>query len=91
MRSAATRRVAFALWIAWAVVAWNVIFDQTIVLAGRDFVQTAIAANNGPFPNMDAWMRPAVVRGFWFATAGAGAILLTFLTVVTLCVSPRTR
>ena len=91
MRSAATRRVAFALWIAWAVIVWNVIFDQTIVLAGRDFVQTAIAANNGPYPNMDAWMRTAVVRGFWLADAGAGAILLTYLMVVTLCVSPRTR
>jgi len=91
MRAAATRRVAFALWIAWAIVVWNVIFDQTIVLAGRDFVQTAIAANNGPFPNMDAWMRPAVVRGFWLANAGAAAILLTYLTVVTLCASRRTR
>jgi hypothetical protein len=91
MRPAAARRVALALWMAWAVVAWNVIFDQTIVLAGRDFVQTAIAANNGPFPSMDAWMRPAVVRGFWLATTGAGAIVLTYFTVVTLCASHRTR
>jgi len=85
------RRAARAIWIAWAVIVWNVIFDQTIVLAGRDFVQTAIAANTGPFLNMDAWMRPAVAHGFWFATAGAGAILLTYFAVVTLCASRRTR
>ena len=85
------RRLALALWMAWAVVAWNVIFDQTILTAGRAYVQSAIAANNGPFLNMDAWMRPAAARGFWFADAGAGAIVLTYFTLVTLCASRPTR
>jgi hypothetical protein len=85
------RRVALALWIAWAVIAWNVIVDQTIVLAGRDFVQAAIAANNGPFPDMDAWMRPAAVRGVWLATAASAAILLTYFFLVRLCASRPTR
>jgi len=81
-------RVALVLWIAWAVVVWNVIFDQTIVLAGRDYIQAALAAGVGPFANMDDWMRPAVTRGAWLATAAAGAILVTG---VSLCALRRTR
>jgi len=37
-------RLAAALWIAWAVVVWNVVLDQTIVLAGRRYIVAAIAA-----------------------------------------------
>jgi hypothetical protein len=81
-------RVALVLWIAWAVVVWNVIFDQTIVLAGRDYIQAALAAGVGPFANMDDWMRPAVTRGAWLATAAGGAILVTG---VSLCALRRTR
>ena len=81
-------RIALVLWIVWAVVVWNVIFDQTIVLAGRDYIQAAMAAGVGPFANMDDWMRPAVTRGAWLATAAAGAILVTG---VSLCALRRTR
>ena len=56
-------RLALVLWIAWAVVVWNVVFDQVIVLAGREYIQAALAASVGPFANMDDWMRPAVARG----------------------------
>jgi len=42
-------RLALALWMLWAVVVWNVIFDQVIVLAGRDYIQAALAAGAGPF------------------------------------------
>jgi hypothetical protein len=31
---------------------------------------------------MDDWMRPAVTRGLWIATASAGAILVTGLATV---------
>jgi hypothetical protein len=81
-------RLALVLWIAWAVVVWNVIFDQTIVLAGRDYIQAAMATSVGPFANMDDWMRPAVTRGAWLATAAAGTILVTG---VSLCALRRTR
>jgi len=77
-------RVAAALWIAWAVVAWNVVLDQTIVLAGRRYVVAAIGAAQrsqgaGPYARIDDWMRPAVAHGFWLATVVAGAILATGL------------
>jgi hypothetical protein len=33
---------------------------------------------------MDDWMRPAVTRAAWIATASAGAVLLTGLAAVQL-------
>jgi ABC-type dipeptide/oligopeptide/nickel transport system permease subunit len=81
-------RLALALWIAWAVIVWNVVFDQVIVLAGREYIQAALAAGAGPFANMDDWLRPAVARGLWLASGAAGAILLTG---VSLCALRRTR
>ena len=79
-------RIARALWMAWAVIVWNVVFDRVIVVAGRSYVTAArgaVAANpSGPLLNMDDWMRPAVTRGLWLATASAGAILATGLVTV---------
>jgi len=72
-------RIARALWIAWAIVVWNVVFDRVIVVAGRNYVAAAslaAAADPSARPlNMDDWMEPAVRRGLWMATAAAGAIL----------------
>jgi ABC-type dipeptide/oligopeptide/nickel transport system permease subunit len=81
-------RLALALWIAWAVLVWNVVFDQVIVLAGREYIQAALAAGAGPFANMDDWLRPAVARGLWLASGAAGAIVFTG---VSLCALRRTR
>jgi hypothetical protein len=70
------------LWIAWAIVVWNVVFDYVIVVAGRSYVAAAAraaAAAGQPFANMDDWMRPAVARGFWIATASASFIVLAGL------------
>jgi hypothetical protein len=78
-------RIARALWIAWAVIVWNVVFDHVIVVAGRTYIaaarQAADAHPAGPLPDMDDWMRPAVTRGLWIATAAAGGILLTGFAV----------
>ena len=79
-------RIARALWIAWAIVVWNVVFDRVIVVAGRKYVAAAAlaaAADPSARPlNMDDWMEPAVRRGFWMATAAAGAILVTGFAAV---------
>ena len=75
-------RLARALWIAWAVVVWNVVFDHVIVVAGRSYIAAAgraAAVPGGRFANMDDWMRPAVTRGFWIATASASLVFLTGL------------
>jgi hypothetical protein len=75
-------RIARALWIVWAVLLWNVVFDHVIVVAGRDYIaaaRRAAASPVGPFANMDAWMRPAVGRGVWIASAAGIAVLLVGL------------
>ena len=78
-------RIARALWIAWAVLVWNVVFDHEIVVAGRSYIAAAAlaaAVPAGRFANMDHWMRPAVSRGFWIATAAGAAVLITGLAAV---------
>jgi len=76
-------RLARVLWIVWAIVVWNVVFDHVIVVAGRDYIAAAAqAAAVGVFANMDDWMRPAVTRGFWIASAAGTAILLAGLAAV---------
>ena len=81
-----------ALWIAWAVVVWNVIFDQRD-RRGRPRLHHRAAARGGrprPLANMDDWMRPAVTRGAWMATAAAGAILVDRPRVVGAAVGSAT-
>ena len=70
-------RIAAALWIAWAVVVFNVVLDQVIAVAARRYIIEAIASAGamGPYLRIDDWMRPAVVRGVWLASAAALAIL----------------
>jgi hypothetical protein len=77
-------RLAIALWIAWAFAVWNVVFDRVLVLAGRQYVYAAALAagqSNG-YVRIADWMRPAVWRGFWVATAAGTLILITGLVAV---------
>ena len=80
----AAARIARALWIAWAIIVWNVVFDHVIVVAGRSYIAAAARAAGpaGPFANMDNWLRPAVSRGLWIATASGAAVLLAGLAAV---------
>jgi len=70
-------RLAWALWLVWAVVVWNVVFDRVLVLAGRRYVWMASSAAiaGGPYVRIDDVMRPALQRALWTATASAGALL----------------
>ena len=94
-RSAA--RIARALWIAWAVIVWNVVFDHVIVVAGRRYIHAAglAAGRSGPdgrsLVQMDDYMRPAVTRGVWIASASAGLILLTGLLTIRVGSKERPR
>src|ERR1700740_3189213 len=71
-------RIAKALWIVWAFVVWNVVFDHVIVVVGREYRKAAVIAarGTGPYARMDDWMRPAIAHGLWLATAASAAILL---------------
>ena len=77
-------RLARALWMAWAIVVWNVVFDHTIVVAGRNYIVAADRAASSashPNENMDAWMRPAISHGLWIATAAGMLILVPGLAL----------
>jgi hypothetical protein len=84
------RRVAVALWIAWAVVVWNVVFDRVLVEAGREYVGTAMAAaaGGGPYARIDDVMRPAVTRAMALASAAAGVIVAVGLVAFRLAGRP---
>jgi len=69
--------LAGLLWLALAVVVWNVIFDRVLVLAGRRYVAAAYqSARTGTYLRIDDAMRPAVRRGLWLASAAAVPIAL---------------
>ncbi|HZT75190.1 MAG TPA: hypothetical protein VFA27_00935 [Vicinamibacterales bacterium] len=77
-------RLARALWIVWAVLLWNVVFDHAIVVAGRAYLHTARDAfDRGlPYARMDDFMRPAVTHGLWIASASAALVLVVGLTTL---------
>ena len=77
-------RIAQALWVCWAVIVWNVVFDHVIVVAGRSYIgaATAAAKTSGHYVRMDDWMRPAVTEGLWTATASALLILLVGFALI---------
>jgi hypothetical protein len=96
-RAPAKVRFARALWIAWAVIVWNVVFDHVIVVAGREYIYAAgrAAGRTGPDGRslvlMDDYMRPAVRRGIWIASAAAGLILITGLPAIHFGLKGRSR
>jgi hypothetical protein len=84
-------RLAVALWAAWAFCVWNVVFDRVLVLAGRRYVYAAAlsAQQSRGFLRIDDWMRPAMTRGFWMATAAGAAVLA--VGVIGVLVAARRR
>ena len=79
-----SRRTAGWLWILWAFVVWNVVFDRVVIDAGREYVRVADAAarGNSPYAKIDDTMRPARSRALWLATASAGVILVVGFAVI---------
>src|SRR4051812_16341185 len=71
-------RVAFALWVVFAAVVWNVVFDRVLVLAGREYVFAAATAvqSGGRYMLVNDWMRPALQRALSTATVAGLGILV---------------
>jgi len=70
-------RLAAWLWVLWAFLVWNLVFDRVIVEAGREYVRLAVAASeaSGPYAKIEDTMQPARSRALWLATASAAVIL----------------
>jgi len=76
--------VASVLWLVFAFVVWNVIFDRIIVLAGRRYAHdaTVLYRTTGQYLLIDSVMRPAVAYGVKVASAVAGAIVVVALLLI---------
>jgi hypothetical protein len=77
-------KVAVGLWIAFAIVVWNVVFDRVIVLAGRRYVYAAsvAAAESRGYVRAGDWMQSATTEGLQLATLVAGGLLLLGLVLI---------
>jgi len=66
------------LWVVWAFVVWNLVFDRVIIEAGRDYVRLAASAahDGGPYARIEDTMRPARARALWLASSSAAVILV---------------
>jgi len=87
MRRLSHRRaivVAIVLWLVFAFVVWNVVFDRIIVLAGRRYSHdaTVLYRSTGQYLLIDSVMRPAVAYGVKVASALAGAIVVVALLLI---------
>lgn len=71
-------RLAAWLWLVWAFVVWNLVFDRVIIEAGRDYVRLAVEASqgSGSYAKIEDTMRPARTRALWLASSSAGVILI---------------
>ena len=71
-------RLTAWLWVDWAFVVWNVVFDRVIIEAGREYVRLAAAASQGggPYARIEDTMRPARARALWLASSSAAVILV---------------
>lgn len=78
--------VAVVLWLVFAALVWNVIFDRVIVLAGRRYSHDAAALyrGSGQYLHIDDVMRPAIAHGVRLASAVAGAIAVVSLLLIRL-------
>lgn len=70
-------RLAAALWLALALVTWNVVFDRGVFLASAAFAQANVERwqHGDPVSTIDAAYRPQVGRAAWRASAWAGGVL----------------
>ena len=76
--------VAVALWLLFAAVVWNVIFDRLIVLAGRRYSHDAyvLYRSTGRYLLINDVMRPAIARAVRVASVAAGTIAVVAMIAI---------
>jgi hypothetical protein len=72
----ASVRIAAALWVIFAIVIWNVVFDSYIDAGMAEYLrrQAFFEQGRGPEASIDAVMDDARARGTRAATGWAGAV-----------------
>ena len=76
--------VAVVLWLVFASVVWNVIFDRLIVLAGRRYSHDAyvLYRSTGRYLLINDVMPPAVTHAVRVASSVAGTIAVVALVAI---------
>jgi hypothetical protein len=76
--------VAVVLWVVFAVVVWNAVFDRMVVLAGRRYAYHAamLYRTTGRYLLIDQAMRPAVAHAARVASLAGGVVLLAGVAMV---------
>ena len=84
-------RLAALLWLTFAFVVWNVVFDRILVVEGRRYVYAAASAVASPAPYVlaEPWMRAAQARALRTATAAALAVAATGLAGIAIATRDR--
>ena len=75
---------AVTLWLVFAFLVWNVIFDRMIVLAGRRYSHDAamLYRTTHRYLLIDDVMRPAVAHGVAVASVSAAFIAIVALVLI---------
>ena len=78
------RRLAIALWILFAFVTWNVVFDRAVTTAALGFTREQIVRyqQGASTASMDTAFRPRVRQAVLTASAYSGAVLLAGLLLI---------
>jgi hypothetical protein len=86
-------RLAVALWLVFAFVVWNVIFDRMLVLAGRRYSYDAYVLFHatGRYLLINDVMRPAVTRAFSVASLTAAGIVIASMALIRFAASHGRR
>ncbi len=92
MPGSTARRVALAIWAAFAFVTWNVVFDRHVYLAAVQFTQQQIERQQRgePVTSIDAVFDPRLGAAAERASLWGGAVLIAGL-VITAVTSKRGR
>jgi hypothetical protein len=91
MKTTRPVRLAITLWLIFAAVVWNVIFDRVLVLAGRRYAWRAdMAADSGAYLAIKDVMPEAIRHGVRVASLWAGLLAVAGLVLVAVA-ARRTR
>ena len=79
-------RLAAAVWVVIAIVAWNGVYDILLTRGIKDYLlRNALhLAGRGPAVSMTERMDAAVAEAFWLATLAASVLLLAGLWTIRL-------
>jgi hypothetical protein len=83
VKAASRVRVAIVLWLVFAAVVWNVIFDRVLVLAGRRYVwQAYMAADADAYLPINDVMPQAIHHGVRVASLWSGLLAVAGLALI---------